>query len=167
MPGLFIWVLLVQTDDLRLLWQTLSHLPAPRHSLFCLHSFPCLSNRASRACFSLLLLHGALLFLCRCSVCPGCLCFKMCRFLEEAHLHPDPPGPAHASSSSLLKHFSSHRQQRCGYSTVSAPDLESVPPRRSHGDRRITKHRTLRALHSVSSASFSPSALSQDDTQIV
>lgn len=151
MPGLFIWVLLVQTDDLRLLWQTLSHLPAPRHSLFCLHSFPCLSNRVSRACFSLLLLLGALLFL----------------FLEEAHLHPDPPGPAHASSSSLLKHFSSHRQQRCGYSTVSAPDLESVPPRRSHGDRRITKHTTLRALHSVSSASFSPSALSQDDTQIV
>lgn len=93
MPGLFIWVLLVQTDDLRLLWQTLSHLPAPRHSLFCLHSFSCLSNRVSRACFSLLLLLGALLFLCRCSVCPGCLCFKMCRFLEEAHLHPDPPRP--------------------------------------------------------------------------
>lgn len=93
LPGLFIWVLLVQTDDLRLVWQTLSHLPAPRHSLLCFHSFPCLSNRASRACFSLLLLHGALLFLCRCSVCPGCLCFKMCRFLEEAHLHPDPPRP--------------------------------------------------------------------------
>lgn len=93
MPGLFLWILLVQTDDLRLVWQTLSHLPAPRHSVLCLHSFPCLSNPSQQGLFLAAAVAQALLFLCHCSVCPGCLCFKMCCFLEKAHLHPDPLRP--------------------------------------------------------------------------